>query len=289
MRRRELLLGVVASFLSADANAESGEGIAAIDWAMLETVIALGVMPIAASELIQFRKDAVEPAIPRSVVDLGLRGSPNLELLHLLKPEMILISPFYTRHQASLELIAPVISLEFYVRGQPPVEKSLAAVQMLGDRLGRPEIAARVLGEFAHDLAEMKQALARFSVRPFYLVNIGDARHVRIFGSDSMFGDILVRLGLRNAWKDRSRYTFAAPVPIEELAAEKEAHLVVISEVPVEARSTLRSSVIWNSLPPVREGRVTMLDNINPYGGVLAGMRFARLLQDALLAADDGR
>ena len=289
MRRRELLLGVAASFLSADANAESNAGIAAIDWAMLETVIALGIMPIAASELIQFRKDAVEPAIPKSVVDLGLRGSPNLELLHLIKPEMILISPFYTRHQASLERIAPTISLEFYLRGQPPLEKSLAAVQTLGDRLGRPEIAARVLGEFAHDLAEMKQALARFSVRPFYLVNIGDARHVRIFGSDSMFGDILVRLGLRNAWKDRSRYTFAAPVPIEELAADKEAHLVVISEVPVEARSTLRSSVIWNSLPPVREGRVTMLGNINPYGGVLAGMRFARLLQDALLAADDGR
>jgi len=289
LRRRELLLGVAASFLSADANAESNAGIAAIDWAMLETVIALGIMPIAASELIQFRKDAVEPAIPKSVVDLGLRGSPNLELLHLIKPEMILISPFYTRHQASLERIAPTISLEFYLRGQPPLEKSLAAVQTLGDRLGRPEIAARVLGEFAHDLAEMKQALARFSVRPFYLVNIGDARHVRIFGSDSMFGDILVRLGLRNAWKDRSRYTFAAPVPIEELAADKEAHLVVISEVPVEARSTLRSSVIWNSLPPVREGRVTMLGNINPYGGVLAGMRFARLLQDALLAADDGR
>ncbi len=59
--------------------------IAAIDWAMLETLVALGIMPVAATELVQFRKDAVEPMLAESVADLGLRGSPNLELLRLLR------------------------------------------------------------------------------------------------------------------------------------------------------------------------------------------------------------
>lgn len=273
--------------IATHSQAQALPRIAAIDWAMLETVIALGIMPLAATELIQFRKDAIEPPIPDDVVDLGLRGTPNFELLHLLAPELILISPFYTRHQAALERIAPIISLPFYIRGEPPFAKSLAAVTALGERLGRQQQAVTVLVNIAARLESQKQALARFTDRPTYLVNVGDARHVRVFGADSMFGDVLARLGLENAWSDRSRYTFAAPVPIENLSAVKDARIIVISEIPVEARSGLRNSMIWNSLEPVRAGRVLMLDNINPYGGVLAGMRFARLLQEALLSAGE--
>jgi iron complex transport system substrate-binding protein len=47
--------------------------------------------------------------------------------------------------------------------------------------------------------------------------------------------------------------------------------------------------MIWNSLQPVRDGRVVMLDNISPYGGVIAGMRFARLLVKGLLALGRGQ
>jgi ABC-type Fe3+-hydroxamate transport system substrate-binding protein len=269
--------------LAGKAGAQTPQRIAAIDWAMLETAMALGVQPIAATELIRFRTDAVEPVIPQDVVDLGLRGSPNIELLHLLRPDLILISPFYARHQAALEAIAPVISLPFYVRGEPPFEKALAAVGALGDRLARSQQASALLAQISIELEARRKALARFAERPVYLVNVGDARHVRVFGADSMFGDILARLGFTNAWTDKSRYTFAAPVPIESLAAGKNARIVVVSEIPVEARSNLRSSMIWNSLKPVAEGRVLMLDNINPYGGVQAGMRFARLFSEALM------
>nr|WP_236016078.1 ABC transporter substrate-binding protein [Brucella endophytica] len=283
-----MLLGAAALFASGGAVAQNMPRIAAIDWAMLETSVALGAMPIAATELIQFREGAVEPAIPETVVDLGLRGSPNFELLHLLKPDLILISPFYTRHQQVLERIAPIMSLPFYIRGEPPFGKALAAVTALGEKLGRQDRGSQLLADIALRLEHGKEALARFADRPTYLVNIGDARHVRIFGADSMFGDVLARLGLPNAWNDRSRFTFAAPVPIERLAAEKDARIVVISEIPVEARSGLRNSMIWNALEPVRQGRVLFLGNINPYGGVIAGMRFARLLQDALLAERRG-
>jgi ferric hydroxamate transport system substrate-binding protein len=267
------------------ARPAAGENIprlAAIDWAMLETAIALGVMPIAATELIQYRMDAVEPEIPSSVVDLGLRGTPNFELLHLLKPELILISPFYTRHQAALQRIAPILSLPFYIRGEPPFAKATAALTALGETLGRQQQAMSALSEIGTEIATRRASLMRFANKPTYLVNVGDARHVRVFGSDSMFGDMLSRLGLFNAWPDRSRYTFAAPVPLENLAEQEDARIVVISEIPVEARSALRNSMIWNSLKPVKEGRVLMLGNINPYGGVLAGMRFVRLLSDAL-------
>ncbi|WP_407799066.1 hypothetical protein, partial [Staphylococcus aureus] len=75
---------------------------------------------------------------------------------------------------------------------------------------------------------------------------------------------------------------FAAPVPIEHLAASPDARIVVVSDIPVEARETLRNSAIWRALPAVRENRVVTLANVAPYGGITAGMRFARLLTEAL-------
>ena len=127
--RRQALTLLAAFAIPGKAFAETPQSpprrIAAIDWAMLETLVALGIMPVAATELVQFRKDAVEPMLAESVADLGLRGSPNLELLRLLRPDLILISPFYVRFEASFRAIAPVLSLPFY----PALpDSSLAAV-----------------------------------------------------------------------------------------------------------------------------------------------------------------
>ncbi|MCO5734224.1 ABC transporter substrate-binding protein [Rhizobium sp. SSA_523] len=266
----------------APASAEEPLRIAAIDWAMLETVMALGLMPIAATELIQFRKDAVEPAIPDTVTDLGLRGSPNFELLQLAEPDLILSSPFYTRHQPALERIAPVFSLPFYVRGDPPLAKARDALQLLGDRLGLRQQADDRLVEVERQFDGIAARLSPYSRRPTYLINIGDARHFRAFGADSMFGNVLDRLALPNAWTENSRFSFAAPVPLEQMAAVPEARIAIISDIPVEARSGLADSMIWNKLDPVRAGRVVNLANVNPYGGITAAMRFATLLAQGL-------
>jgi iron complex transport system substrate-binding protein len=61
---------------------------AVIDWAMLETALAIGAVPAAASELRQYRQMQLEPAVPESVADLGLRGAPNLELLRMIEPDL---------------------------------------------------------------------------------------------------------------------------------------------------------------------------------------------------------
>lgn len=254
---------------------------------MLETAMALGVTPVAATELLQFRRSAVEPVIPEKVTDLGLRGAPNLELLYLQRPELILSSPFYASQQAALEAIAPVLSLPFYLPGEPPFAKALAAVEQVAARLGVPDQGRAVLAEADARLEGYRQRLARFADRPFHLINIGDARHFRAFGADSMFGDVLTRLGLENAWTDQSRFSFAAPVPLEMLAERPQARIVIVSEVPVEARGGFEGSMIWQMLEPVREDRVIRLANINPYGGITAGLRFARLLTQALEAGGE--
>lgn len=244
--------------------------------------MALGAPPVAACELIRFRETAVTPLLPADMVDLGLRGSPNFELLQLVQPDLILSSNYYTQIEARLSAIAPVLALPFYVPGEPPWPKAIAALHSLSSELGMPAKGAAVAAEAETLLARLSTRLEPFRDRPTYIIDIGDARHFRAFGADSMFGDVLTRLGLPNAWGHPSRFAFSAPVPLERLAEEPEARIVTVSGVPVLARRALETSVLWNRLPPVRDGRVLHLEPVNPFGGVPAGLRFARQLADAL-------
>ncbi|WP_240643462.1 ABC transporter substrate-binding protein [Paracoccus siganidrum] len=256
--------------------------LAAIDWAMLETAIALGHMPLAACELIRYRADAVAPPIPDHVTDLGLRGAPNYELLQLTRPDLILSSPYYTRYEDRLRAIAPVLSLPFYLPGEPPLPHALDALEALAEAIGDPASGQAARARTEAELDVLTERLRPFADRPVCAVNLGDARHLRAFGHDSMFGNLLTRLGLQNAWSGATRFSFLAPVPIEELASLPEARLVIVGNIPPQAAHGLRRSVLWRALPPVAQGRVYRLGRINPFGGVPAGLRFAHLLADAL-------
>ena len=135
--------------------------LAAIDWAMLETAVAIGHMPVAACELVRFRADAVEPEIPRQVVDLGLRGAPNFELLQLTRPDLILTSPYYTRYQDRLAGVAPVLNLPFYVPGEPPLPKAFAALHALAEAIDDPRAGVRAEARAEAELDRSAAALER--------------------------------------------------------------------------------------------------------------------------------
>ena len=249
---------------------------------MLETAVALGHMPVAAAELIRFRADAVAPAIPPEVTDLGLRGAPNFELLQLVRPTLILSSPYYTRYEERLSRIAPVLSLPFYLPGDPPLPKALDALSALARRIGDPGAGAEALRRSEADLDRLAARLAPHADRPLALIDIGDARHLRAFGHDSLFGSTLDRIGLTNAWTGRTAFSFMAPVPIERLAGMPEARLIIIGPVPPEARRGLARSVLWQALPQVAAGRVHHLPQVNAFGALPAALRFAGLLAEAL-------
>ena len=275
--------------------------LAAIDWAMLETAVAIGQMPVAACELIRFRADAVTPAIPAGVVDLGLRGAPNFELLQLIRPDLILTSPYYVAREAQMRAIAPVMSLPFYVPGEAPLPKALAALDALSRAVGDAGagMSARTRADAGFDAAAARIAGVPGGGRQngggqgavdraVCVINIGDARHFRAFGRDSLFGNVLTRIGLRNAWDRPTQFAFLAPVPIETLAEFPDATIVIVSDVPVAAARSLGRSAIWRALPAVAAGRVRVLPDVSAFGGVLAALRFSELVSSALVAPPHG-
>jgi iron complex transport system substrate-binding protein len=290
-RRRALAAGtalLVGAAWPGRAHATNATRPATLDWSILETLLAIGAPPVAATELVQFREVAVEPAVPDTVADLGLRGLPNFETLLLARPDIIFNSNFYASSEPRLARIAPVESFAIYVPGTPPLAAAEAMTRAIGARLGRTEAAEAFIARTHKDTAALRSRLRGGDGRAVLPINLGDARHFRTFGTDSMFGAALEQLGLANAWSAPTSYSATAPVGLEALAGYDSAWIALIGPTPPEAREVLARSAFWHALPAVRAGRVLDLGPVNPFGALPAMARFARLLVDALLYAAKG-
>ncbi|HEY0276592.1 MAG TPA: ABC transporter substrate-binding protein [Paenirhodobacter sp.] len=282
--RRAMLSALAFGLVAGRGGAATVRRIAAIDWAMAETAVALGHSPIAVAELKRFRTVAPD-VLPGTTVDLGLRGAPNLEALTLIAPDLIVSSNYYAFVRPRLEQIAPVLAPALFVQGESPFPKLMDALQMLAERLDDPWAGIRVQDRARQRLADLSARLAPYRDHPLCLINPGDARHVRVFGADSLFDGVLGALGLRNAWQSGTAFGFNAPVPVEKLASFPDATLIMIGEVPPQAQRALSVGALWNSLPPVHAGRVRYLGEINPFGGIPSALVFADRLTAALEGA----
>lgn len=255
--------------------AQSLPRLAAIDWAMAETAMAIGHPAVALAELIAFRR--VAPAEPaQDSVDLGLRGAPNLEALSLTAPGLILSSSYYSFAEPQMARIAPVFSRALYVPGEAPLPKVTTLVTELAQEIGLPDAAAPVLQSATDEFAALASRIP--SHLPCLLLEIGDARHVRLFGADSLFGGALESLGLVNAWTEGTRFAFYAPVPMERLAEFPDCRFVIVGAAPPQAHRALARGILWNSLAPVRRGHVHVLPAMNAFGGLPSALHFARTL-----------
>ena len=82
--------------------------VVALDWACAETAQALGVTPVGMAQLADYRLWSGDMPMPDSVVDVGLRMEPNLELIRALRPDLILLSPM---QQASVPLLERITAV----------------------------------------------------------------------------------------------------------------------------------------------------------------------------------
>jgi iron complex transport system substrate-binding protein len=262
--------------------------VATLDWALLETLLAIGANVVAATELRQFRQVAVTPEVPDTVADLGLRGTPNLEVLRFARPDVIFNSNFYAWADALMSRIATVESHAIYMPGKSPYRLAEQATLAIGERLALPA-AGKLVEGLAAKLDRYKfQFAANGDGRSVLPINLGDARHYRVFGSDSMFGEVLQRVGIANAWAGATSYSATAPVGIETLASTPDVWIILIPPHPQDAFEALTGSAFWKALPAVRENRVLTLGSVNPYGALPAAGRFADFLAEGFSRVRNG-
>ena len=244
--------------------------IVVLDWALAETLIALGGMPLAVAEAPLYAQRVITPALPPGTRDVGLRSWPNLEGLRALRPDLILTLEGYGVPPDRLEQITPVRALPLYTAQRRPLQLARDAVADLATLTGREAQGALVL-------ADLQAALAQVwpDDRPMLIVKFADDRIIDIYGPGSLFHDVLEATGRRNAWRGPTNIWGFASAGLEELARHPESHLVIIEPAPPDR---LRHSAIWQALPQVRAGHISILPPVWVFGGVPAATRFATLL-----------
>lgn len=291
MLHRRALLGGIGLALAGPAWARAQAGparrVACLDLLLTETLLTLGVTPAAVGNIPLYERLVAEPALPDGVPDLGPLQEPNLELLQHLRPDLILAPSWAEVGQNDLERIAPVAWLPSFSTEKPALDHARDLLIRVAALTGR-DAEARSWSDRANAvLAEARRRIEPWTDRPVYVVRfMEDGRHAAIFGGKGMIGDVLFRLGLRNAWTGRTNVWGTTSIGIEQLAGDAEARLIHFDRGAETERALrqLAASPLWAALPAVRQGRVIEMPVVYPNGGVASAIRFARQLAQVLPA-----
>jgi ABC-type Fe3+-hydroxamate transport system substrate-binding protein len=228
-----------------------------------------------------------EPALPDGVPDLGPLQEPNLELLQQLRPDLILAPSWAEVGRNNLERIAPVAWLPSFSTEKPALDHARDLLMRVAEMTGRDAEARSWSDRADAALDNARHGVEPWTDRPVYVVRfMEDGRHAAIFGGRGMIGDVLSRLGLRNAWTGRTNVWGTTSIGIEQLAGNAEARLIHFDRGAETERALrqLAASPLWAALPAVRQGRVIEMPVIYPNGGLFSATRFARQLAQVLPA-----
>ncbi|HET7371312.1 MAG TPA: ABC transporter substrate-binding protein [Gammaproteobacteria bacterium] len=267
--------------------AKTAPRVAAIDWSLTETLIALGVVPVGAAQLGDYKHWTGQP-LPAALTDIGLRTAPNLELLSELAPDRILLSRRFATLKPRLARIAPVTVVPLYMGDGPLWPRLLDATRMVARAVSRPAAGERLIDSVEHEFARLKQRLPT-DMPPLLLLQFADNRHVRVFGSNSLYGAVLQQLGLRNAWTGDTSLWGYSLVGLDALMrndapVRPAARAVIIAPLPPGLAATLPENGLWQRLPVVQRDDLIRLPPVWSIGGLPSARRFAQVLAAALTA-----
>ncbi len=296
--RRRLMaafgVGALAPFLlSSRALAAPAQGaisrmprVVVLDWGLAAQVLALGVTPVGVARPFWYRLLSGTPAMPDSVVDVGLLFQPNFEVVQALRPDLIVITPAHGALVDSLSRIAPLFVAPPPHPHEDGYRLALRRARALGDALGRPAETTQLLAETDARLAVVRDRLAQHEAaqRPIYLMSPIDTRLTNVFGRESVFGGTLAAVGLTNAWRRPSDTEGMAQVDYTQLGADAAARALIIGARP-GLLGMLGQSPLWQALPFVRGERIGQLPIMLPTGGTPTALKLADALSVALTGA----
>lgn len=280
LTRRQFTAGLASVFLPAEAVASTRtQKLAVLDWGWVESLLALDFKPLAVAEAPLYGDRVVTPALPTDTIDLGLRSWPNVELLRALKPDLILAQAGYGISAERLSAIAPTLAMPLYSPARQPLLAAENALKEIANRIGRQEFATRYLERSYARLDTLAHNSKDYDGRPLLIIKFTDDRLVDIYGAGGLFDDVMKRIGIANAWNGKTNNWGFTTAGLEEIARYPEARLVIIEPGPP---GSFLQSALWNALPAVRNGRVSMIPPTWVFGAFPSAMRFAEVLRQSL-------
>ncbi|RVD68690.1 iron-siderophore ABC transporter substrate-binding protein [Mesorhizobium sp. M4A.F.Ca.ET.029.04.2.1] len=278
---RRAALGLFLLPMAASAEARPLR-IVCLDDGLAETLLMLGVRPVAIADREVWETWVVEPPLPPEIADVGTLLEPNLEFLQQLKPDIILSIPYLDGIKPQLERVAPVKTIGLYTEAGEPYRLAVEATRELARLTRRQAESEALIAATEACFTETRQKLAPLAARPVYIVNFLDPRNVRVYGARSLFQAVFDRIGIRNAWTGETNYWGFSTVGIDGLATASDARLAFLEPMPEGAGGTLTESPVWNAMPFVRNRSIMRLPAVLMFGGLPSAARFARVVTRAM-------
>lgn len=254
-----------------------------MDWVSGQNLLALGIAPMAMPELERYSSLVVEPRLGPDVCELGLRSSPNLELIYRLKPELVVMNGDLAPMREPLAAIAPVQFFEPDNFGESNrLARAELALSSLADQVGASAAFSRFEESVDAELTAGRQRLTGYDGRPLFVATVIDGRRLLIFGRNSLFQDVLDRFGIENAWSGYTSKYGHTTVNADRLTDRPDARLLCVGDTSRDTLKALLESPVMASLPFVRQKRIVRIPDVLFYGGLPPARRFARLASLAL-------
>ncbi|WP_240473949.1 iron-siderophore ABC transporter substrate-binding protein [Salinivibrio socompensis] len=225
------------------ASATEPPRILSLDWTQTETLLALGVTPVAVAQKADYNAWVRAPLIPEKTVDIGLRTQPNMERLAELAPDKILISPIFKAMKPKLSTIAPVSSIPLYEEGLSWVSLKTVTRQIASEAK-RPDAGEALIASAQQQLTRLRQTLSS-DQPPLLMIQFLDPNHVRVFGTNSLYHAAISELGLNNAWQNKTNSWGFSMVSTRELL-DLDAQLVIVRPLPAGVELTSRPICFGN-------------------------------------------
>lgn len=284
--RRRLLTAMALSPLlwkmgTAHAATVDPHRIVALEWLPVELLLALGVTPYGVADIPNYTLWVNEPRLPESVIDIGLRTEPNLELLTQMKPSYLVWSAGYGPSEEKLARIAPGRGFAFS-DGKKPLTNARKSLTEMAQLLNMEAAARSHLDHFDSVIDSYKPRFAGRGDRPLLMVTLLDARHMLVFGNNCLCQEVLDRYGIKNAWEGEMTFWGSTAVGIDRLAMFRDVDVLCFDHGNEREMQTLMATPLWQAMPFVRQQRVKRVPAVWFYGATLSAMHFARVLDSAL-------
>lgn len=284
--RRRLLTAMALSPLlwqmnTAHAAVIDPNRIVALEWLPVELLLALGIVPYGVADTINYRLWVSEPPLPDSVIDVGLRTEPNLELLIEMKPSFMVWSAGYGPSPEMLARIAPGRGFNFS-DGKQPLAMARKSLTEMADLLNLQSAAETHLAHYEDFIRSMKPRFVKRGARPLLLTTLIDPRHMLVFGPNSLFQEILDEYGIPNAWQGEANFWGSTAVSIDRLAVYKDVDVLCFDHDNSKDMDALMATPLWQAMPFVRAGRFQRVPAVWFYGATLSAMHFVRILDNAI-------
>lgn len=245
------------------------------DWTLFEQLMALGVTPIGAPELANYRSVMPFGALPDTVADIGLREKPKLEAIGRLSPDLIIVGTDQKQLARPLSRYARVL---FYQNFSPRFDNNgLTAIKRLRQlaRVVRKEDRGeQVIAELEQTLEQGREHLRRYHDAPWAVTLL--KQHPRDgyirYSSHSIFGWVIEQLGLKNKTQ----------IPINKFGEQRSLALKDSELFPGEVICLADCALNLEGGDSAVGSSVKVVADAWPYGGVLSMIAVAEEIVNAL-------